>query len=422
MTERVGEFRTGWRLVLGAFVGTAGGFPSLYFYTAGLFIKPLANEFGWTRGEASLGAIATLIGNVVALPIAGRLVDRFGERRIALLSGLGLSACFVLLGASTTGLASWLTLVLLLSVVSAGSNSVSYNRAIVRHFRLRRGLALGLALTGSGFGATVVPPLLTQFMSQHGWRPAYFLLAALAVALTLAASQLLRGRKQEAQAPAAPPAATPQPSILRHRAFYAIGALIFLTSGAVLGTTMHLVPLLTDGGMPAAAAAGAASTLGFAVILSRVFTGHLLDRWNAGWVTAMLLSLAALGELFLASGSSRLVLPGCLLLGLGIGTETDLLAYLLSRRFPVRRFGSAYGAIFAVHALGAGLGGFAAGAVFDRTGGYGTWLGTSAGALGLAALIALATERRVPAVGAETQSVEPKVGPSRPLAPAESQA
>lgn len=423
MGEKAGEFRTGWRLVLGAFVGTAGGFPSLYFYTAGLFLKPLAAEFGWTRGQASLGAIAILIGHVIALPIAGRLVDRFGERRIALLSGTGLSVCFLLLGSVTAGLTSWLALVLLLSMASAGSNSVSYNRAVVRHFRLRRGLALGLALTGSGFGAAVVPPLLAPFLERHGWRLSYFVLAALALTLTLAASALLRVRKNEAGAPAAVvTSAQARPSILRHRAFYTIGALIFLTSSAVLGTTMHLVPLLTDGGMSAAAAARAASTLGFAVILSRVVTGHLLDRWNPGWVTAALLSLAALGVLLLWSASPQLVLPGCMLLGLGIGTETDLLAYLLGRRFPVHRFGSAYGAIFAVHALGAGLGGFLAGAAFDRTGGYAAWLTMSAGALMLAALIAVMTERRVPALLGEPHAIETEVGAPSSVAPVEAQA
>lgn len=421
MSEKAGEFRTGWRLALGAFLGTAGGFPSLYFYTAGLFLKPLAVQFGWTRAEASLGAIAILIGNVIALPIAGRLVDRFGERRIALLSGTGLGACFLLLGWLTTGLASWLTLVLLLTMVSAGSNSVSYNRAVVRHFRLRRGLALGLALTGSGVGATIVPPLVTSVIERQGWRTAYFSLAAAALVLTLAASALLRTGARAKDAPRAlAPAPAASPPLLRHPAFYSVGALIFLTSGAVLGTTMHLVPLLTDAGMTAAAAAGAASALGVAVILSRVFIGHLLDRWNAGWVTAMLLSLAVLGMLFLWSASPRLVLPGCMLLGLGIGTETDILAYLLGRRFPVHRFSSAYGAIFAVHALGAGLGGYAAGAMFDRTGDYRTWLAMAAGALGLAAAIALATERRVPGLQEEAQAPPSGTG-MPPLRPVESQ-
>jgi MFS family permease len=73
-----GEFRRGWPIVLGAFLGYFGSFGSLYIYSVGLFMKPLVAEFGWSRSEASLGALAMTVGSFLAYPIAGRLLDRFG--------------------------------------------------------------------------------------------------------------------------------------------------------------------------------------------------------------------------------------------------------------------------------------------------------------------------------------------------------
>jgi len=388
-----GEFRTGWRFALGAFLGIGGGFASLYFYTAGMFLKPLAAEFGWTRGEASLSALSFLIGNVFALPIAGRLVDRHGEVPVALVSGIALSIAFAMLGTMTIGLKSFLLLVLLLTIFSAGTNAVSYNRLIVRHFVRQRGLALGLALTGTAIGAAIVPPFLAVLIDRSGWRPAYWVLAGLALALTCIAALLLRERGGAPGAGRKEAGPISWRLIWSHPAFYSISAMIFLSATAVLGTTLHMVPMLTDGGMDAATAGATASAMGFAVMAGRIFTGHLLDRWDPGWVTWGLLTLAALGAALLWTGAPGLVLPGAILIGFGVGTEGDLLAYLLGRRFPVSSFGSVYGSIFAVHAFGAGVGGMLAGFLFDLGGSYAGWLLLAAAALAAAGLIALGTER-----------------------------
>jgi MFS family permease len=392
--NQTNEFMRGWRVVLGAFIGIGGGFASLYFYTAGLFIKPMAAEFGWTRGEASASAISFMIGNTLALPIAGRLVDRYGEVPVAFVSGLALAIAFAMLGFLTAGLASFLVLVLILTVISAGSNAVSYNRLIVRNFHSQRGMALGLALTGTAIGAAAVPQFLAPFIAQHGWRPAYYLLALAALVLTAIAALMLRehGARPQADDGAGP---VTWREICSERAFYSISAMIFLSATAVLGTTLHIVPMLTDGGMGIAAAGATASALGISVILGRVVAGYFLDRWDAGWVTWILLTLAGMGALLLWTGTPALILPGAILIGFGVGTEGDLLAYLLGRRFPVRSFGSVYGMIFGVHAFGAGVGGLLAGAMFDLTDSYGTWLLFAAAALCAAGLIALLTERNV---------------------------
>lgn len=397
MGEHRNELRCHWRIALGAFAGVAAGFASLYFYTAGLFIKPLSVEFGWSRGEASLGAMAISVGNIFALPIVGRLIDRYGEIRIASICGLALAIGFALLGMFTVGLTSYLLLVLLLTVGSSGSNAIGYNRIIVRHFTQQRGLALGLALTGTAVGAGLIPPLLMPFIAEHGWRNAYYILSGLTLLLTAIALFLLRahGKASEPISTTAQHPLDHWTGIYRHPSFLPISLLIFFSSTAVLGSTMHIVPLLTDRGIDLVTAGGIAASLGLSVIIGRLIAGFMLDRWDAGWVTWLLLTLAALGVLALWTGQPALILPGAMLIGFGVGTEGDLLAYLLGRRFPVRNFGSVYGAIFGIHALGAGVGGLLAGTLFDWTGSYDLWLLLASGGLALSGLIALVSERNV---------------------------
>lgn len=396
MSSQGSELGRYWPIVLGAFIGIGGGFASLYFYTAGVFIKPMAAEFGWTRGQASLGSLATLVG-VVAFPLAGRVIDRFGEIRVALGSGLALAISFTLLGLLTSGLTSFVALVALLTVVAAGSLSIGYNRIIVRHFSAQRGLALGLALTGTAVGSAVAAPLLTTYVSVHGWRQGYYALAIATVVMTAVALLLLR-RYGDAGGPGAGEAdqrSEPWLNVCRHPAFASTGLMIFLSATAVLGTTTHIIPLLSDAGLSLGEAAAIASALGFSVIAGRLATGFLLDHWDAGWITCFLFVFASLGALALWTGRPELLLPGAMLIGFGVGTEGDLLAYLLGRRFPARTFGSVYGAIFGVHAVGGALGGIVAGASVDATGDYSAWLLGASAFLLAAGLIAFLTERRV---------------------------
>lgn len=394
-SSRGSELDRYWRIVLGAFIGIGGGFASLYFYTAGVFIKPMAAEFGWTRGEASLGSLATLVG-VVAFPLAGRAIDRFGEIRVALASGLALAISFIMLGLLTAGLASFLILVALLTFVGAGSLSIGYNRIIVRHFSAQRGLALGLALTGTAVGSAFVAPVLTTYVAANGWRQGYYVLAAATVVMTAIALLLLR-RYGDAGRTDARPGQSDETwlDVCRHPAFASTSLMIFLSATAVLGTTTHIIPLLSDTGLGLGKAAAIASALGFSVIAGRLATGYLLDRWDAGWITCLLFILASLGALALWSSRVELLLPGVMLIGFGVGTEGDLLAYLLGRRFPSRTFGSVYGAIFGVHAVGGALGGIIAGASVDATGDYAAWLLLASACLLTAGIIAFLTERHV---------------------------
>lgn len=393
--DRASEFREHWRVLLGAFFGVGGGYGSLYFYSSGLFLKPLAGEFGWSRGQASLGPLVAMAVLAAALPFAGRLVDRWGAARMGVLGLAGLGVGFSLVGVFTSGLTSFLLLMALLPLLSVASTPISFTRVVIGRFRRGRGLALGIAQTGAGLGATLLPALLVPLIQAHGWRVGYFALAgALAVIAPLTAL-LLKG--------ADPPpvlldrGAAPRGTVVRSPGFWALGALIFLVAFPVMGSIIHFVPLLTDAGMSPVAAAGLASALGLSVIGGRILIGQLLDRFDAGWVTAGVFALSASGMIALLLGAPPLL--SAVLIGVAAGAEVDMMAYLVARRFAPSVYGAAYGGVCVFHAIGLATGPAVAGRLFDIAGDYHLWLITAATTLFAAAALALATQRGRGAVG-----------------------
>ncbi len=176
MTNAWAEFGRGWRVVAGSLLGISIGVSSLFFYSLGIFIKPIAAEFSWGRGAASLGAlVGTASAALVAIPV-GRLVDRVGSVPVAMGSLALLALALAALGTWTSNLASFLILIALLSLLTAGSTPLAYTRLVVAAFERARGLALGITLAGTGLGALLVPVCLTPFVARYGWRMGYFAL------------------------------------------------------------------------------------------------------------------------------------------------------------------------------------------------------------------------------------------------------
>jgi MFS family permease len=385
-----GEFARGWRVLLAAALGIALGVSSLYFYSLGIFIKPLAATFGWSRAQSALGAtVGTLCAAVMAVP-SGRLVDRLGSVRVGLGSLVLLAIGFAALGTVTAGLNSFLVVTALLSLATAGSSPVSFSRMIVATFERHRGIALGLTLSGTGLGAVLIPAVLTPFVAAHGWRAGYRALAAVIVLCLPVLALLLRTTPGDARERAP---LRPFGEVIGNPAFGVLGTMFASASIAILGTVVHFVPMLTDAGLSPAGAGRVAALIGLAAIVSRLISGWLLDRLPGTWVAAGLFMLAALGLVVMGAGGPILFVPGALIVGLAIGAEVDLLAFLTGRYFSRAGYGQAYGALYALFLLGGALGPALAGAMHDLTDSYRPWLLLAGALLGLSAGLAFVLGR-----------------------------
>jgi MFS family permease len=160
-----------------------------------------------------------------------------------------------------------------------------------------------------------------------------------------------------------------------------MGATFFLVAIAINGTVAHVVPLLTDHGFSTAAAAATMGVFGIATMTGRLLAGYLVDRFFAPFVATVFFLAPIAGFALLTSASTLLPAIGVSLLGLGLGAEIDLIAFLVSRYLGQRTFGEIYGFCFMIFGLGSSFGRFLGGLVFDLAGSYGPALIGAAAAL-----------------------------------------
>jgi len=389
------ELATHWRVLAGCFLGIAAGGASLFFYSSGLFLKAVAASFEVNRATASL---APLLGGLLmglSTPFFGWCSERWGTLRVAACAYACVGLGFVLLGTVVHDFTTFLVLICLLGLACGGTSPGVLTRPIVLAFRRQRGLALGMAVTGTGVGAVLMPMLLVQVIERHGWQGGYLGLTVLLALLAPPALWFLRHSPERplrtagaAPAAAAVPVAPLVPVQWGDPLLLRLMLSFLLVSLAALGSVVHVVPLITDRGLTPQAAGGYAALMGAAIIGCRLLTGWLLDRFEAAALSAVLFAIAASGLAMLASGHAALLLPGLLLLGLAVGSEHDLAAYLVGRHFP-QRYALIFGAIYAVTGLGASFGPLLAAHVFDLTGSYQGWLWGSVVMLLAGALLAL---------------------------------
>lgn len=252
-------------------------------------------------------------------------------------------------------------------------------------FDQHRGLALGIGLVGVGIGTAIVPTITQGLLDQFGWRGAFVGLGLLVLAIAFPAVALfLRepvktgndGNSKEIAGMAAS-------EVTRSREFRLLVIVFLCVPLAVNGTIVHLMPLLTDRGVATTTAVAVFSGVGASLIIGRLLCGYLMDRFFAPNVAILFVALPALGVLTLAAASSvPLNILGAVLVGVGLGAEIDIIAYLQSRYFGLRAFGQVYGYLFMAFAIGGSLGPLAMGLSFDHFGSYRTALSAFFGAAG----------------------------------------
>jgi MFS family permease len=158
---------------------------------------------------------------------------------------------------------------------------------------------------------------------------------------------------------------------LRSNAFVKLAVGFFLVALAASGTIAHIVPMMVDRGMEARSATGALSAAGIALIGGRLMAGYLLDRVFAPYIAVVFFALPLVGiALLLGSTAPELTVSAAVLVGLGLGAEVDLIAFLQSRYLGLRAFGEIYGYLFAIFMLGSATGPFLMGMSHQHLHGY----------------------------------------------------
>jgi MFS family permease len=396
-----------WYVCAASFVGLMVCQSPAIFLSFGVFMKPLAAAFGWERGPMSLALSFCAISLALVSPVAGSLIDRFGARRVLLPSMIGFGLLIASLYFLNGSLLQFYVLYIVLGIVGAGANNVSFMRVITAWFGRLRGRALGIASSGVAMGAAVLSFIAQQCISRFGWRAGYLGIAAviLFVAAPLVAL-IIRDRPSDlGLEPEAGAGQTqergqvPLGEVLRRPLAWALVLLGFLVAVSMHGGQVHMVPLMTDRGIsPALAAGGMAFLMAVSSVIGRMGIGTLFDYFFAPRISIFAFLAAACGLiLMMVSNATWPCYVFAITMGFGSGAESDVLGYLTSRYFGLKAFGRVYGLVFGGFMLGTAVAPYFFGAIFDRTGSYQAALGISA-ALILVLCAVLALLPRFPAL------------------------
>ncbi len=370
------RFTNPWWVVVGAVTGLFVCNGPVLGFTFGVFLKPIMADTGWHRSSVSFALSVGGIFSALMVPVLGRMMDRWGIRRVALPGIAVYAALTALLGLSPSIFLIFTLMFALAETASAIQTPLGYAKAIAAWFDPRRGLALGIAMSGVGLGGFVIPQLANFLIGEVGWRGTYVCLAVLtfaiafpAVALWIREPQPGEGERHLVVAADELPGLTTRQAARVPR-FWVLAVAFFLVAVAINGTVAHVVPLLTDRGLSSTSASAVLGIFGLATLSGRLLAGYLVDRIFAPYVASVFFLAPIAGLALLAGTSGPLPAIGVVLLGLGLGTEIDLIAFLVSRYFGQRAFGELYGYFFMVFGIGSSLGRYLGGLVFDLVGSY----------------------------------------------------
>ena len=372
------EFRRGWRVLVAALLGVACGASPLPFNVLPLVMGPIHTQYGWDFTAISAGV--TIFGIIAALlaPLYGRMADRYGVRRVALLSLVAFILVFAGFWFVPGTIAGWWSFWAVLGLIGIGSTPVTWSRAVSMWFAKNRGLALGIMLIGTSIAAIVVPKVAVAAIAAGGWRLAFPVVALFPLLIALPVALLwFREPRPEERPPSVADARGKLIGLtlgeaVRGRRFWTLIASILVIALAYGGAHIHMAQIVALHGFAPTVAAGVLGVVALGILAGRLLIGLLFDRFWAPAIAFPAMLLPAVGCFLLMGTASTLpvIMAGGFLLGFAAGAESDVIAFLAARYFGMANYGAIYGALYMPFGIGSAISPILYGKVRDLTGGY----------------------------------------------------
>ena len=370
--------RHAWLMLAGAFATFTIGASMMHAYT--VFLLAYIQEFHWTRAEASIAYSVSQLVSGIGAPFIGLLVDRLGTRLVLL---LGTALLLVGLLGSALANALWQVVVLYGVVMTMGVNClgmIAFAPLLSRLFVRRRGMAFAVVQGANGFGRAISAPMAQFLLGFISWRNAYLVQAGLLAMLILPMALLFRGADTGGRAgarTAAPPPTGHQWTLneaMRTGRFWLLSLVYLCTGLGSFFVSLHQFAFLVDRGFDPLYAA---SAIGVGALLSTpgiILTGTMSDivgREVAGASTYAISILGVVCAMFITGPGDHLLLwLHCCLFGITWGARGPTIIAKTADLFPGGNFGTILGVITIGSGLGAAIGSWGAGIIYDMSGSY----------------------------------------------------
>ena len=387
----------------------------------GVFVEPLVELFGWSRGDISFAySLAFLVG-LPAVVIMGWLGDRYGARELMIGASILITAGTFLLGTITELWQFYVFYGFFVGSMGHAAFTVLLPVILTRWFTRYMGLAVGLYWAAMGIGPMIFAPVFRWLIETRGWERAFTLVAIVVGGILIAFSLLIRSSPRDKglapygvedapdesrSAAASGSAPAGLRGVLSKRPVWLLIGIHHLGCVGHSVILAHIVSMAIVQGVSGMEAAGVLSLISGASAISRFASAILAARFGG----RILLTAALIGQsvpifiLFFANEAWSFY-AFALIFGLCYGGE--MVGFPIINR---QLFGAAapLGTIYSFQMVGAGtgmaLGGWLGGILFDLSGAY-TWSIAAAiltTCLGLPLALALPRHKKPPAAGLKT--------------------
>jgi MFS family permease len=343
----------------------------------GLFLAPLAREFGASRAAVSFAATTNLLLLGVAQPFFGRLIDAFGPRRVLTIGIASMALAVLATGQATALWQLYLSYGVLGGIGFTGAGILTVSVLVLRWFRRSRGTALTVIATGSSLGQAVFYQAASWLIATGGWRTTCSIFGVLLAVLVPICFWLVRDDPPGDTA-AEPAATSARDTDTTGLADVVTRPTFRLLAGAYLACgftdfmiTTHLAVLAVDRGLGAMTGARALSLLAVANVAGLLLAGRLADRTSNRFTLVVVYAVRALALTLLPFVGGRTGLfTFAVVFGLTFFTTAPLTSSLVNELYGLRLTGRVFGMANLIHHLAGAAGAYLAGEAFDLTGSY----------------------------------------------------
>ena len=373
--------------------------------TFSVFFIPVSSEFHWTRADTALASSLSVVMMGLLSLIMGWLTDKLGPRFVVTFFGSFLGIACLLLS-RVTELWQFTLYHALVFSIGTSTASVPIMATVSRWFVKRRGLISGLVQSGAGIGGFIIVPVTGWIISAYGWRTAYMVLAVVAF-VGIIASGLFLGRDprdmgllpdgaKDGDAVAGKKSATRQgpplsiKPIIRSDQFWFLAGLYFAFGFCRSTFTTHVAPHVQDLGFTLTDAANVLAIINVSSIVGRIGMGRAGDVMGIRFAMVISYGVTVVDMIWglMARDLWGLYLYA-FIFGFGWGAQAVLRFPATAEVFGLRSAGLIMGILgIFENVVGAGIGVWMAGYVFDMAGNYWpvywTGLGIAVGAVILA--------------------------------------
>jgi len=360
-----------------------------------VFYVALLEDFPWSRGETAGVQSMALITYTILAPLVGGLIDRLGPRRIVAAGILVLALGLVLCAFVKTLAQFYLYYGVVMAAGITCISIVSYSAILAHWFERKRGFASGVAVSGMGVGTFFLVPLSQYFIALWGWRITFVALGGLVLIILFPVVVIfLRHKPQElglmpdglgdgeklnngllgSMEPERAEIDWTFKKALGTKSFWALLGLILLGVIGVFSVLVHHVKFLVDTGIDKMTVALLFGLIGIISSGFRIFWGWLSDRIGREFAYTMGMISICIGVCSLllieTAGARVLVYPFFIFFGIGWGVTAPMFMATAADLFKGRIFGLIYGIMEGGVGIGAALGAWVPGYIFDRAHSY----------------------------------------------------